>query len=92
MKGNSVVKKELEIYRKKIDEIDNQIIKLLNSRGDIAKKIGNLKKQGDMDVSQPNREKEIIKRMKNESILLKNGSIEAIWKEIINACKDIQTM
>ncbi len=90
MKEPNAVKKEIELYRKEIDEIDNQMINLLNTRVEVAKKIGNLKKLVDMDVSQPNREKEIIKRMKDKSVLLKNDTIEVIWKEIINACKIIQ--
>jgi len=90
MKERNAFKKEIELYRKEIDEIDNQMINLLNTRVEFAKKIGNLKKLVDMDVSQPKREKEIIKRMKDKSILLNNDTIEAIWKEIINACKFIQ--
>ncbi len=90
MKERNAVKKEIELYRKEIDEIDNQMINLLNTRVEFAKKIGNLKKLVDMDVSQPKREKEIIKRMKDKSILLNEDTIEAIWKEIINACKFIQ--
>jgi len=90
MKERNAFKKEIELYRKEIDEIDNQMINLLNTRVEFAKKIGNLKKLVDMDISQPKREKEIIKRMKDKSILLNNDTIEAIWKEIINACKFIQ--
>lgn len=90
MKERNAFKKEIELYRKEIDEIDNQMINLLNTRVEFAKKIGNLKKLVDMDVSQPKREKEIIKRMKDKSILLNEDTIEAIWKEIINACKFIQ--
>jgi len=90
MKEFNAFKKEIEIFRKEIDEIDNQMIDLLNTRVEFAKKIGNLKKLVDMDVSQPNREKKIIKRMKDKSVLLENDTIEAIWKEIINACKNIQ--
>ena len=43
-----------------------------------------------MEVNQPEREKEIIKRLKNSNSLLKPKNIESIWKEIIGACKVIQ--
>jgi len=92
MKESNVYKRELRLFRKEIDKIDNQIIELLNKRGKIVQKIGNLKKIVDLDVFQPQREKEIIKRMKNKSKLLNKVSIEAIWKEIIDACKIIQDM
>lgn len=92
MKESNVYKRELRLFRKEINKIDNQIIELLNKRGKIVQKIGNLKKIVDLDVFQPQREKEIIKRMKNKSKLLNKVSIEAIWKEIIDACKIIQDM
>ncbi len=90
MKEFNAFKKEIEIFRKEIDEIDNQIIKLLNTRGEIAKKIGNLKEELSIEIHQPKREKEIIERIKKKSTMLKPMSIEAIWKEIINASKLIQ--
>ncbi len=90
MKESNVFEKELEAYRKEIDKIDNKIIELLNKRGIIAQKIGNLKYQMKKDLSQPQREKDIIERIKDNSGILKSVSIEAIWKEIINACKLIQ--
>jgi len=82
--------KDLENLRKEIDEIDDQIIDLLNKRGLVAIKVGNLKKALNIDVSQPYREKEIIDRIKKKKTIFKESSIEAIWKELISASKVIQ--
>jgi len=82
--------KELEDFRKAISNIDNEIIDLLNKRGKVAQKIGEIKKKLKLEVYQPDREKEVIERMKKNTSLLKPVNVEAIWKEIIGACKDIQ--
>jgi chorismate mutase/prephenate dehydratase len=87
--SNESIKDLLEL-RKKIDKIDNKIIKLLNDRGKIVREIGTIKKQSNLDIFQPEREKDVIQRMKMRSTILKNMSIEAIWREIIDACKLIQ--
>ena len=81
---------DLDNYRKKIDDIDNKIIDLLNKRGEIVKLIGEIKKKKEIKIYQPNREEQIIERIKQKSTLLKPESIEAIWKEIMGACKVIQ--
>ena len=89
-KKRSDPKMELELYRRKIDKIDNKLIKLLNDRVRLVKIVGEIKKKNNIEITQPQREKEIIERMKNRSKLLKNGSIEVIWREIIKTCKIIQ--
>jgi chorismate mutase len=81
---------EIEILRKDIDKIDDKIVDLLNMRAEIVVKIGNIKKKMGLDVLHPLREEEILKRVKEKSILLKSISIEAIWKEILKACKLLQ--
>ena len=81
---------EINKFREEINDIDEKTLDLLNKRGEIAKKIGELKKKNKIEISQPAREKEIIERLKNLTTILEPNSIEAIWKEIIGACKAIQ--
>ncbi|MFX0071617.1 MAG: prephenate dehydratase [Candidatus Hermodarchaeota archaeon] len=83
-------KKELELLRNEIDKIDDNIIDLINERANIVIKIGEIKKNLHLDIYQPKREKDIIKRLETGSNLLKPEDIEAIWKEIIGACKVMQ--
>ena len=82
--------KEIENLRKEIDEIDDQIVDLLNKRGNIVIKIGSIKKTLNINVSQPHREKEVIDRITKKRTVFKKSSIEAIWKEVISASKVIQ--
>ncbi|MFX0141081.1 MAG: prephenate dehydratase [Candidatus Hodarchaeota archaeon] len=81
---------DLNNYRKKIDDLDDKIIDLLNRRTEIVKIIGEIKKKKKIKIYQPNREDQIIERIKQKSTLLKPESIEAIWKEIMGASKFIQ--
>lgn len=46
---------KLSRYRGEIDELDNQLLGLLAARMDIAKKIGNLKKEHNVAIFQPDR-------------------------------------
>jgi len=91
MPENEKMEKELEGYRENINDIDEKIIELLNKRGEIALKIANIKKVLNLEVYQPNREREIIEKLKEKSNVLKPTNIESIWKEIMGACKDIQS-
>jgi chorismate mutase/prephenate dehydratase len=81
---------KLEKFRKEINQIDDNLVDLLNKRGEIVKIIGEFKKQLNMDVYQPQREKEVFNRIKEKSTILRSESIEAIWKEIMSASKLIQ--
>ena len=82
--------KELEKYRKDIDNIDDALVDLLNQRGNTSLKINSVKKKYNLDAYQPVREKEIIQRITNKSTIYKKTNMEAIWNEILGASKAIQ--
>src|ERR1700756_3013634 len=46
--------------RRRIDELDRQLVKLLNERSACALEIGKLKQQGNLPLYQPEREKEVL--------------------------------
>ena len=81
---------EIDDLRKQIDVIDQKLLDMLNKRGSIVKKIGEIKSKQNIAIYQPTREKEIIDRLKNLTTILKPKSIESIWKEIMGACKVIE--
>ncbi len=51
---------ELELMRKKIDEIDEKLLVLFKERLEVSKQIGILKKKYKMSIFDPEREKQII--------------------------------
>jgi chorismate mutase/prephenate dehydratase len=77
---------KLKELRKKIDEIDNQILELLNKRMEIVKEVGELKNNTNAPIYRPEREKEIIQRLtelsKKQNGILGKEEIEAIFLEI----------
>jgi chorismate mutase/prephenate dehydratase len=86
-------KKLLEL-RKQIDSIDNELLKLLNRRMEIVRKVGELKNTSNAPVYRPEREKEIIKRLseisKNENGILGYDEIEAIFLEIFAISRTLE--
>lgn len=53
--NSDVFSAKLNRYRGEIDELDNQLLGLLAARMDVAKKIGNLKKEHNVAIFQPDR-------------------------------------
>jgi len=76
---------KLTSLRKKIDNIDGQIVWLLNKRATVAKKVGKLKSRTGVDIYVPDREVEIYKNIlkKNKGPLSKSA-LKAIYTEIMS--------
>jgi chorismate mutase/prephenate dehydratase len=77
---------DLKKLREEIDKIDDNVLKLLNKRMEIVKKVGELKNSSNTPVYRPEREKEIIERLNRlsqaQNGILKKEHIEAIFLEI----------
>jgi chorismate mutase / prephenate dehydratase len=85
------VDKKLEILRKKVDEIDNELIKVLNERMSVIKNIGELKRNSNTAIYRPEREKSIIDRLyKNHKGYLNRAAIEAIFMEIFAISRNLE--
>ena len=76
----------LETVRKKIDNVDEKLVKLLNERTRYALEIGKLKKKDGKSIYVPAREKQVLSRVsKLSSGPLTDKSIRAIYREIMSA-------
>ena len=83
--------KELADLRKRIDEIDEKIVRLLSERMELAKDVGRLKKELDLSAEDPEREREIIHRLTiSAGGLLSENQISRIFGSIFNATKRVQ--
>ncbi|KGI56577.1 prephenate dehydratase [Campylobacter sp. MIT 97-5078] len=82
----------LEDLRAKIDEIDNEILKLLGKRMSYVKSVGELKYKNKGQIYRPERELAIIKRLKslNQQSLLDEEAIEAIYQEIFAVSRNLE--
>jgi len=82
---------ELADLRRKVDEMDAQILDLLNRRARIVLKIAEEKERRKMGFYVPEREEEVYQRMAalNQGPLPKN-SMRAIYREILSACLSLE--
>ncbi|GAB4184101.1 MAG: chorismate synthase [Calditrichia bacterium] len=82
----------LDQLRQEVDLIDTQILLLLKSRQDVVKQIARQKKEKQLKVINPEREKEIFHNIKEKASLLELNSekIEEIWQLIIETSHQTQ--
>ena len=84
---------KLKKLRDKIDLIDDKLLNLIQSRADIASKIGELKATLDKKTSfyKPDRESKILKNILAKSDgPLADSKVRSIYKELISACLSIE--
>jgi chorismate mutase/prephenate dehydratase len=79
--------KSLQTYRKEIDKIDDEIIRLLNERASHVLEIGKLKKAQDShaNLHTPAREAEILDRIcKNNPGPFPSEALRAVYREVMS--------
>ena len=78
-------------WRKRIDEIDQQLVKLLNDRSQCAVEVGHLKKKLKMEAWQPQREAEILRNMvKANPGPLDDAAIRRLFERIIDEARALE--
>ena len=83
---------DLDEWRSRINNLDNQILLLLNQRAEAALKIGDLKRQRDAPAYAPEREAEILRRLAASTAGPLTGAMTtAIWREIVSACRALES-
>jgi chorismate mutase/prephenate dehydratase len=81
----------LDDWRSRINELDNQILHLLNQRAEAALKIGDLKRRHDLPYYVPERVAEIIARLTAENPgPLPAETVRAVWREILSGCLSLE--
>ncbi|MBE3117034.1 chorismate mutase [Candidatus Bathyarchaeota archaeon] len=83
---------DIQHLRRRIDEIDDQILAALSERIKICKAIGDVKKKQGLAIKDPDRENQVFKRIKEKSaqFTLDPVQIEAVYREIVNICSAVQ--
>jgi chorismate mutase len=82
---------DLDGWRKRIDEIDQQLVKLLNQRSRCAVEIGHLKKKLDLPAWQPEREAEILRNVvKANGGPLDDAAIRRLFERIIDEARSLE--
>jgi chorismate mutase / prephenate dehydratase len=83
---------ELLALRGRIDAVDRELLGLLNRRAGLALEVGALKKREGSVVFRPEREAQVIDGLKAANAgPLDNASVAPIWREIMSACRALET-
>ncbi len=84
---------DLQRLRTQIDEADRELLALLNRRARLAKEVGEAHKTAEGQVAfRPEQDAQVIDRLKagNPGPLMQD-SVAPIWREIISACRALET-
>ncbi len=84
-------KSKIEELRKKIDELDNRIVDLLNERARIVIEVGDIKKTQKLDFHAPARERQILERLASRnSGPFPQDALKAVYREILSSSLSLE--
>lgn len=82
---------DIKEIRKKIDELDQQILKLLNERASCAMEIGKMKASTAAPTYAPERELQVMEQVRRENHgPLDDQAVQAVFREIISASRALE--
>lgn len=78
-------------WRRRIDEIDRQLLKLLNERAQCAVEIGHYKKKHNLPAWAPEREAEILRNVvKANAGPLDDAAVRRLFERIIDEARSLE--
>jgi len=82
---------EIADWRRKIDEIDEQIVGLINQRAAAAQAIGELKRAANLPVYEPQREKDVFDHVRRSNHgPLTEAEIIDVYERIVDVMRALQ--
>jgi len=82
----------LDDWRSRINDLDNQILRLLNQRAEAVLQVGDLKRRQGVPIYAPEREAEIFQRLTTTSTgPVTAEAINAIWREVLSASRALES-
>jgi chorismate mutase/prephenate dehydratase len=82
---------ELDKLRKKIDAVDDEILKLLNRRSEVVIEVGSIKRNQKSRFYKPDRERQILERLTDSNTgPFPNDALKAIYREILSASVSLE--
>ena len=83
---------DIEYWRKEIDEVDAELLRLLSVRARLALKIGALKKAKQLPFCDPDREEYVLTRLRHLNPgPLDDRAVNKLFRRIIRESRRIQT-
>jgi chorismate mutase len=83
---------DIQKLRKRIDEVDEQILRFLGERAEICRSIGLLKKEQGIPITDASRENEVFSKIRGKAadFGLDPDQVEAVYRQIVNMCSSLQ--
>jgi chorismate mutase len=82
---------EISDWRKKIDELDEQIVRLINQRAEAAEAIGELKRAVELPVYEPQREQAVFEHVRAVNPgPLDDAELLHVYERIIDVMRTLQ--
>lgn len=82
---------DIKEWRKRIDELDEQLVRLLNRRSRYAAEVGRLKRRANQAVYQPEREQEILERVQRmNGGPLGNDALKRLFERILDEARTVE--
>ena len=82
---------EISDWRQKIDELDEQIVRLISQRAEAAKAIGELKKKSELPVYEPKREQIVFDHVRKVNPgPLGDAEILHVYERIVDVMRTLQ--
>lgn len=82
---------DIDHWRKEIDDIDAELLRLLNMRARLALKVGALKQALDLPVSDPERERLVLQRLGElNDGPLDERAVGKVFRRIIRESRRVQ--
>jgi len=92
-KGSTEAAHPLAPHRRRIDELDVEILKLLNARTKVVEEIGRIKRELAMPVYEPKREDSVMANvLSNNDGPLDDAAVRRIFERIIDEMRSLQKM
>ncbi len=85
------MKADLEDLRKRIDLLDESLVKLLNARAACALEIGRLKREMKLPIYQPAREAEVLQNVEKANLgPLDQPAMKRLFERIIDEARHLE--
>lgn len=82
---------EIADWRKRIDELDEQIVKLLSERAAAAVAIGEIKRKSDSPIYEPRREQQVYDHVRGVNPgPLAGAQIQDIYERVMDVMRSLQ--
>jgi chorismate mutase/prephenate dehydratase len=82
---------KIQELRKKIDDIDDKLVDLLNERARVVVEVGNVKKAEKLDFHSPSREREILERLSARNTgPFPQDTLKAVYHEILSSSLSLE--